>query len=71
MRKNADGTVDLYVGPKAPAGWENSWIETIPGKSFFAYFRLYGPEKPYFERSWKLPDIEEVQTNSGATTGRN
>jgi hypothetical protein len=61
LTKNADGSVDLYLGPTAPAGWENNWIETLPDKAWFAYFRLYGPEQPYFDRSWHLPDIEQVQ----------
>jgi hypothetical protein len=59
--RNADGTTDLYIGPKAPAGFEKNWIPSVPGKAWFAYFRLYGPEKPYFDRSWKLPDIAAAQ----------
>jgi hypothetical protein len=39
----------------APEGWENNWIETLPDKAWFAYFRFYGPEQPYFDLSWKLP----------------
>lgn len=31
--KNADGTIDLYVGPKAPAGFEKNWIPTAAGKA--------------------------------------
>jgi hypothetical protein len=59
--KNADGSVDLYFGPQAPAGKPDSnWIQTIPGKGWFTYFRLYGPTQPYFDRSWVLPDIERV-----------
>jgi len=23
-------------------------------------FPLYGPDKPFFDKSWKLPDIEKV-----------
>ena len=61
LRKNADGSVDLYVGPKAPAGYEKNWLQTNPGKAWFAYFRLYGPLEPYLNRSWKLPDFEEVK----------
>jgi hypothetical protein len=30
---NADGSVDVYFGPKAPAGKENNWIQTIPAKA--------------------------------------
>ena len=60
--KNADGSVDLYFGPKAPAGKPaTNWIETIPGKGWFTYFRLYGPTQAYFDRSWVLPDIELVK----------
>jgi hypothetical protein len=32
---NADGSVDLYFGPKAPAGKETNWIQTVPGKGWF------------------------------------
>ena len=60
LRKNADGSVDLYFGPTAPQGYEKNWIPTIPGKAWFAYFRLYGPLQPYLDRSWKLPDIEQT-----------
>ena len=59
---NADGSLDLYFGPKAPAGKpETNWIKTIPGKGWFTYFRLYGPTQPYFDRSWVLPDIELIK----------
>ena len=61
LRKNDDGSVDLYVGPKPPAGWEKNWIETIPGKAWFAYFRFYGPTEGYFKRSYALPDFEEMK----------
>ncbi|MGE8064796.1 DUF1254 domain-containing protein [Pseudomonas sp. NPDC089569] len=60
LKKNADGSVDLYVGPKAPSGWEKNWIETIPQKAWFAYFRFYGPTEGYFQRTYALPDFEEV-----------
>jgi hypothetical protein len=58
MQMNGDGSVDLYFGPKAPAGKEANWIPT--GEDFFVIFRLYGPEKAYFDKTWKLPDIESV-----------
>ena len=60
MQKNADGTVDVYFGPKAPAGNPANWIQTIPGKSWFTIFRLYGPLQPWFDKTWKLEDIAEV-----------
>jgi len=55
---NEDGSVDLYFGPEAPEGWENNWIETVPGKGFFAILRLYSPTEPWFEKTWRPGDIE-------------
>jgi len=57
--KNDDGSVDIYFGPKAPQG-EHNWIQTVPGKGWFAIFRLYGPLKPWFEKSWRLENIERL-----------
>jgi hypothetical protein len=37
-----------------------NWLRTVPGKGFFVAFRLYGPTRPYFDQSWKLPDIEKL-----------
>jgi hypothetical protein len=59
MRKNLDGSVDIYISPKAPPGEESNWIPTPPDKSWFPWFRFYGPGKALFDKSWKLPDIEK------------
>ena len=37
---------ELWFGPVAPAGAEGRWIKTIPGRGWFVYFRIYGPEQP-------------------------
>ena len=56
---NPDDSVDLFFGPAVPAGKPTSnWIETLPGKGWFSYFRLYGPTAAYFDRSWVLGDFE-------------
>jgi hypothetical protein len=57
--------IDLYFGPTAPAGKEGRWIQTTPGRSWFAYFRIYGPEQAAFDKSWKPGDFEEVTPASG------
>lgn len=54
-------SVDLYFGPKAPAGQEGRWVQTVPGRGWFAYFRIYGPADPAFDGSWKPGDLEEVK----------
>jgi hypothetical protein len=58
LQKNADGSVDIYFSPKAPAGKESNWVPTSADGKFEVLFRLYGPEKPLFDKTWKLPDIE-------------
>jgi len=55
---NADGSVDLYFGPKAPAGLEENWVQTVPGKGWFALLRLYGPLEPWFDKTWRPGEIE-------------
>jgi len=60
LQKNADGSVDVYFGPKAPAGKESNWVPTSAEGQFEVLFRFYGPEKPLFDKTWKLPDIERV-----------
>ena len=55
---NADGSVDVWFGPKAPEGKENNWIQTIPGKGWFMILRLYGPLEPWFEKTWRPGEIE-------------
>lgn len=60
--KNNDGSVDVYFGPEAPKEFENNWVYTESNKRWFTFFRFYGPEKPLFDKSWKLPDIEKVDT---------
>lgn len=54
---NVDGSVDLFFGPTSPESGETNWIQTIPGRHWFAYTRFYGPLEPYFDRTWKLGDI--------------
>ncbi|RUM23342.1 DUF1254 domain-containing protein [Rhizobium vallis] len=61
LRRNPDGSVDLYIGSKAPVGQESNWIPTDPARKFEFMFRLYGPKPEFFEKkTWKLPDVEKV-----------
>lgn len=53
-------SVDLHFGPQAPRGRENFWVETAPGKGWFVYFRIYGPEPPAFDGSWRPGDFERT-----------
>jgi hypothetical protein len=55
---NADGSVDLYFGPTAPAGKDANWIQTVPKKGWFTLLRLYGPLEPWFDKTWRPGEIE-------------
>jgi hypothetical protein len=54
---NADGSVDVYFGPTAPAGKEPNWIQTAPGKGWNTILRLYGPLEPWFAKTWRPGEI--------------
>ncbi|MNX75638.1 hypothetical protein D3C86_1071220 [compost metagenome] len=60
MIVNPDGSVDIYIGEKAPQGKEKNWIPT-GGKDFWLMMRYYGPQKALFDKKWKMPDVEAVK----------
>lgn len=61
LQKNKDGSIDIYFGPTSPEGKESNWIQTVPGKGWFTILRLYGPEKPWFDKTWRPGEIKEVK----------
>lgn len=61
LAMNADGSVDIYIGPDKPEGNRaKNWIPTEPGRAWFPYFRLYSPKQAFLDRTWVLPDIEKA-----------
>jgi hypothetical protein len=58
LQVNADGSVDVYFGPKAPAGKENNWVQTIPGRGWNTLLRLYSPLESWFNKTWRPGEIE-------------
>ena len=60
MIKNDDGSIDLHFGPKAPAGKESNWIQTVPGKGWFCLLRLYSPTEAWFDKTWRPGEIEQI-----------
>ncbi len=63
IRPNADGSYDIYFGPRPPAGFEDNWLETVPGKGWFVALRMYGPLEPWIEKTWRPGEIELVEAN--------
>ena len=60
LKTNADGSLDLYFGPKPTEGPESHWLETVPGRGYYPMFRLYSPTAPLYDGTWALPDVEPV-----------
>jgi hypothetical protein len=61
VKKNADGSYDIYFGPKPPPGKKSNWLETVPGKAWFTILRMYGPLEPWINKTWRPSEIELVK----------
>ena len=61
LEYNDDGSVDLYFSANAPAGKEDNWVQTVPGKGWFVLLRLYGPLEPWFDKTWQPGDFELLE----------
>jgi len=60
FQQNDDGSYDVYFAPEAPAGKESNWLQTVPGKSWLAILRMYGPLEPWIDQTWRPGEIELV-----------
>jgi len=59
---NEDGSTVIYFGPKRPDDVkEGNWIQTVPGKGWFALLRLYSPLESFFDKTWRPGEIDEVK----------
>lgn len=59
---NADGSTTIYFGPKLPAGIKDgNWIQSMPGKGYFVCLRLYSPLESFFDKTWRISEIELVK----------
>ena len=47
---NPDTSVDIWFGPTPPEGHQTNWLQTVPGKGWFTFLRLYGPLEPGLTR---------------------
>jgi hypothetical protein len=59
---NSDGSTTIYFAPSKPAdAKDGNWIQTMPGKGWFTLLRLYSPKEPFFDKTWRLSEIELVK----------
>ena len=58
---NADGSTIVTFGPERPSDSpEGNWIQTTGGKGFFPILRLYSPLEPFFDKTWRVSEIEAI-----------
>ncbi|WP_052444640.1 DUF1254 domain-containing protein [Flammeovirga sp. OC4] len=60
MKMEEDGSYIIYFGPKAPKGYENNWLQTIPNKSWFVMLRMFGPTEKWIDQTWRPAEIELI-----------
>jgi hypothetical protein len=57
---NRDGSLDIWFGQNPLEGKEYNWIQTVPGKNWYAVVRIYGVRESKPENNWKPGEIEEI-----------
>jgi hypothetical protein len=58
----ADGTTTIWFSPTQPDGVaRGNWIQTDPDKGWFTILRLYSPLPTFFDKSWRIGEIEAVE----------
>lgn len=61
LKRNADGSLTLYVGPTSPGKDKDSnWLPS-PKEPISLYIRSYWGKAPILDGSWKPPVIKKVQ----------
>lgn len=60
LRYNTDGSIDIYFSPEPPPGYQNNWIQTVPGKSWFTILRMYSPLEAWIDQSWRPSEVQRV-----------
>jgi hypothetical protein len=58
----ADGSTTVWFAPNQPPGVaRGNRIQSMPGKGYFVWLRLYSPLEPFFTKEWRPSEVELVQ----------
>ena len=60
LHSEDDGTVILFFAPEPPQGKNTNWIPTQKDGQFEVLCRFYAPQETFFDKTWRLPDIQRV-----------
>lgn len=62
LKSEADGSLKIGIGPKAPAGVpESNWLPSPEGKPFSLTFRTYVPKDAVKKGEWAPPAVTPVK----------
>jgi hypothetical protein len=57
--QNANGSIDIYIQNKPPAGYESNWLPAPTG-DFLMFLRIYLPGSAVLNGSYRPPPVVEV-----------
>jgi hypothetical protein len=58
---DSDGSTTVHLGPTKPNDVsDGNWIQTTEGRGWFPILRLYSPLQPFFDKSWRVGEIERA-----------
>jgi len=57
---NADGSIDIYIQNKPPAGHESNWLPA-PTDSFILWLRVYLPGQAILDGKYAVPPVVRVK----------
>jgi hypothetical protein len=60
LRRNADGSLDLYIQHAAPAGHRSNWLPAPASGTFEVTLRLYGPRASALSGRYTYPPITQT-----------
>ena len=61
LKQGKDGSLEIYLQHDSPGpDKESNWLPTPKGP-FVLVSRMYGPEKPLIDGSWKEPALVELK----------
>ncbi|WP_322938393.1 DUF1254 domain-containing protein [Nocardioides bizhenqiangii] len=56
-----DGSTVIHFSPTRPDDVPpGNWVQTDPERGWFVILRLYSPLQPFFDKSWRVGEIEPV-----------
>jgi hypothetical protein len=56
---DADGATTVHLSPEKPADVaDGNWIQSDPEKGWFVVLRLYSPLQPFFDKTWRVSEVE-------------